>query len=712
MKRISKYLLLFILFLIPFGVYANALPPLEEDIGEDSPSINANIQDLNLNTETNYCQKAIVEVAKQYYYRGKNILYNNNQLYKGTYYFKYLDKDLNVYKTLNIYTNDESGISNFALKEFSPEEATDDNRFYTACSNFTWQVYNEAFYYDFTDTGDGKITGISAATTANMMSRYRDNTDTNVVPYHHVVSETTDVEAELNKIKSALRVGDIVIVRRSDSTGHAMLYIGDNSSPLEKVDGVQPAAFIESTHKKGTREGSIYETIYNYSSKLAAYDTHGTIYINNASNWFNSNSGYYLFYSGDTRHVTEVIIIRPLSLVSDGEECNEDFVKEYDKTYSRTKKPGLVASISSSLGRTETVEPGEEITFVITASNKSSESMKIDIYGDVPEYTELISGEPVQTEVTLAAGQTLQVSYVVAVEDNEELYRSAITNSSNISGIYLNSLDYLIAGKIDNEKETLLKYKVSNGEYSNTVDMISDIYRELYSYNGFDRFIDEDNPDKAAADALIKSVLDEYDSTETINNTEYKFKIYSTANQFAENFDEELNSMAVNRMYGGYLVSNIDVSDFNGRMVDIRVKDLQPGDILSVISYEGTGNKIYDMTSWKENIYLYIGDSKVAYVEDGDVKTLTITDERPVVKNGDSYTAGTPTLIESLHGEVAYTVHRPSQNFTKYSESIISSPDTLDSVNRIAQILGISMFAIGAYIVFSRKRKFKNINTI
>ena len=712
MKKITNYLLLFILLFIPFGVYANTETPIEEDTGEETSSINANVQDLNLNTDTNFCQKAIVEVAKQYYYRGKNIIYNNDQIYKGKFYFKYLDKDLNVYKTLNIYTNDDSGTSNFAYKEFSPEDATDDNRFFTACSNFTWQVYNEAFYYDFTDIGEGKISGISSATTAKMMARYKDNTDTNVVPYHHVVSESTDTAAELDKIKAALRVGDIVIIRRSDSTGHAMLYIGDDSSPLEKVDGVQPAAFIESTHKKGTREGTIQETVNSYSKKLVAYDTHGSIYINNASNWFNSNSGYYLFYNNGTRHVSEIIIIRPLSLISDGGACDEDFVKEYDETYSRVTHKGLVANISSSLGRTETVEPGDEITFNITVYNKSNESMKVDVYGDVPTNTELVSGEPVQTGVTIPAGQSIHVSYTVVVEDDESLYRATIENNSNVSDIQLNTLEYIVAGKIDKEKETLINYKASNGEYTNTVDMISDIYRELYSYNGFDRFMDTDNPDEAAANALINSVLKEYDSVETVNNTEYKFKIYSAFDDFAEDLDEELSSMAVDKMYGGYLVSNMNTYDASRRMTDIRVKDLQPGDILSVISYDGTGSKIYDMSSWKKNIYLYLGDSKVAYVEDGSVKTIDITDERPVVKEGNEYREGTPKLIENLHGEVAYTVHRPALNFTRNSEFIVNSPDTLDSINSLAQVLGISMFAIGAYIVVSRKRRLKDLNTI
>ena len=686
MKRfIIIFTISMFILILPFGVCAEMVDNPEEQNDESEPmnQESSNIQDIVLSNEMDEYQRAVVEVAKQYYYRGPNIIYNQNSIFKLG----------NKYLQTSLYN---SGVRNWSIVPFSPEDAIENNMYNLACTNFTWQVYEEAFCHQFLD--------MYKATTLFFVSLFKDQynaelaeeeQENSLIPYYYKVTgeETQEaIDEQLSIIKSRLRVGDIVTIRRyhsnGDKTGHSMLYIGNNSP--EKTG---KSTFVDSTHPGGVAD------IYRFSNKIAPYDTHGTIYSNDASRWFDSTATntYYLFYSSDSYSVTDIIIIRPLANVRAGEYDNSCYLK----TQNRLNFPDLVINKTSSLNRTDVVEPCDEITYNVKLENKSGSNYETSIPFDleIPENTTLVSGNP-SGSLNLGAGETKVISYTVKVNEDAE-YGTYIENTGSVGGIELNTLKNQVAGKLSNAEKNTLKSMALEKQYDTSIDMIDDIYKALYGYEGF-RGLE--------ADDFINSVLksDETQTTFTASSTGVEETLtHNVYRLLKENEipDNDLHSMWVNHLYGGYLVSNTTQDEWYNRYRDIRLEDLNVGDILTTIIYDDYGYSIYRTRKWHKNIYLYVGEAKLVTVENGEKKVIEITDEQTT----------SPQLIASLYGEVAFTVHRPSLVLQERKTSCTSEepqvitdvPDTLKN-NLIIIIAAILVFGVGVSAVCYAKSKINN----
>ena len=636
---------------------------------EEGSTTSDNSSSQELSNEMDEYQEAFVEVAKQYTYRGASIGFNDYNMFKGGGFFG----------DIRLSTN---GTSNWFSSMFAPEDAYNHNTVYTNCSQFAWQVYNEAFCT--------QLLPLHLQTTAKLEERVKNEWqyDSDLVPYykHDITGNETDeeIENELEAIKSILQVGDIVLFRRTNGTGHTMMYVGKNN-PYDP-DGYY---YINSDHASD-------EYAYNLGYKRAALIKESSPRYSSTSDWFDrsAKSTHFLFYKKDGSNpywVNAVMIIRPLALVRRGEYSISEvcFTEAYTKSKNRLKYEDLVITKTSSKERHDTVGICDEITYTVKLENKSNNDYTIPLKLEIPEHTELVS-EPIPTSVNLGAKSTKTIEYTVKIKSDNSLYGKYIENTGSVGGIKLNTLKNKIANNLNEEDAKTLKERLIEGtKYKDNAEMISSIYNLPYLSN-------------LTADDYINSVLHLHRKEDT------SIIGYTLANE-DEIENAKLHDIMVENLYGGYLVSNLVVDSFQSRPRDIMLYDLNVGDILTVISTTQTDDAFYDETMWKKDQYIYIGDAKLATVKDGKVTIINVTDQ--YVRSGNQ-------LIASLLGEVAFTVHRPSNSFlidantcseTNESQIISDIPNTSKNNQLIILIVPLTLLGVGISISSYIRVKKRNI---
>ena len=78
-----------------------------------------------------------------------------------------------------------------------------------------------------------------------------------LVPYYYEISgnETeAQITEQLNKIQQILEVGDIINIRRSSSTGHAVLYVGTSAPSDTNYTNTNAPAVMEGIHPEGIKD--------------------------------------------------------------------------------------------------------------------------------------------------------------------------------------------------------------------------------------------------------------------------------------------------------------------------------------------------------------------------------------------------------------------------------------------------------------------------
>lgn len=214
-----------------------------------------------------------------------------------------------------------------------PELATEERDYYSDCSAFVADVYNIGFNVPL-------YPGMTQTTTnTKSIADYARNNKNNPVVIAHVLTSdfktATEQQKELDRIYNLMIPGD-VIVHRSATGGHALLYIGNNR-------------ILHVTGKS-----------YDYDNKEEQFETNnGAVWRINTAMFKDSTSTRYLFREKNI----EFCILRPLNnpsaiLTDDGKSRN--MVKSLDFTKSATK------------GNYSSVIIGEEITYSLTVKNNSS----------------------------------------------------------------------------------------------------------------------------------------------------------------------------------------------------------------------------------------------------------------------------------------------------------------------------------------------------
>lgn len=273
------------------------------------------------------------------------------------------------------------------LKE--PEDYTRDEWGYTNCAGFTYDVYNFALGYD---NGMYITTQLIKA-------------DPAILPYYYRPTGAETLEEQLaveKEFMEALVPGDIIVIRRKDDSGHAMLYVGNGKL--------------------------IHSTGSSYDLKHASETYEPTVRFKHVASLFRPKGTRYDIF----HFITEVGIVRPLNTWTGGVPQN---------TVNRVKNMrGIVAEKLSSHNSGMTVNPGDEMRFTFSVYNTNDEEVSLSVMDQVPENSLYLSGaekkegNTLSWQIRVPAGETVTVSYTVKVEDNPSLMGKCVRSESGTVG--------------------------------------------------------------------------------------------------------------------------------------------------------------------------------------------------------------------------------------------------------------------------------------
>ena len=295
-------------------------------------------------------QKAIAITTESYFLRGNRAQYDMNSLVKG--------------------------LSRRLVKRKYPEDYTSQNRGYTDCSGFVYDVYWHAL-------------GVELASGSPWTKTYADQKLYRVLrerPIANKFSELSEDELEAKRLEfaNALQPGDIIVQRyKGDESGHAMLYVGNGM-------------YIHSS-------GSSYDK----TNKVEKFEENGTYLYDPIENFYDPTHRRYLF---DKATYT---ILRPL-------EGFNGVIPETTLTRMGVMR-GIVAEKLASHTYGQTVNVGEEITFTFRFENASNVKKTLTVTDTVPENTtyvtgaQTVNGDQLAWTVTVPAEGTAEVSYTVKV---------------------------------------------------------------------------------------------------------------------------------------------------------------------------------------------------------------------------------------------------------------------------------------------------------
>ena len=322
-------------------------------------------------------QEAVVATALAFLDRGKYIQYDDTRLSSAP--------NLVLYRW-------EVGLK-------TPEDYTSQFTGYTNCAAFAHDVYLAALDYD-----------IGAHTTAMLTAK-----DTSQRRYTYIpTGEETDEEkaAVEADFRSNLQIGDIIVVRyngANEGNGHAMLYVGEEV--LESGDII---------HSTGSN--------YSYKEFTEKAEGSGTVQTMSTRSLFSPGSGLYTFSK-----LKSLCLIRPLNTYKGGVP---------EQTQNRINNlRGIVAQKLSSHTKGMTVNPGEEMTFTFSVTNKNNYPVTVEVRDTVPANTTYLSGaeqadgDTLSWQLTVPADETAAASYTVLVNADAPLGETVAGDQGTVGGV-------------------------------------------------------------------------------------------------------------------------------------------------------------------------------------------------------------------------------------------------------------------------------------
>ena len=309
-------------------------------------------------------QKAIVATAYTYLLRG----------------------EWNQYQTdsANMNLTPEYNEVRAQLAHRAPEDCSSANWGYTNCSSFTYDVYWQTFGV--------KLPGNLYTTkglfeNAGSMKVYSFMTDMNKT---YTDAEKSAIQEEF---LSVLQPGDILVVRRKNGTGHAMLYVGNG----------------QIIHSNGL------SVTYDDQNWTATEIREPTVRFQKVVDYFFGAGGALFRDPSDTSVALGVVVVRPLA------DATYSQNKITETTKARLEIIGLVIEKRATAKPGVSVNPGEDIIYTFVLDNTSANDITVDIFDKIPAYTTFVSGcndrngDKLSWTVTVPAGKTVEVSYTVKV---------------------------------------------------------------------------------------------------------------------------------------------------------------------------------------------------------------------------------------------------------------------------------------------------------
>ena len=199
--------------------------------------------------------------------------------------------------------------------------------------------------------------------------------------------------------EAGIQPGDILVVLRNNSSGHAMLYVGNGNI----------------IHSSGS--------VYQYTASVGTEVYEASIRRMKVMDYFFNPASAKGYVFGI---VTDLAIVRPLDIF-DGEIP--------ENTQNRVANmQGIMAQKLSSHSKAQTVNPGEEMTFTFEIYNTRTAPVTLEIRDTLPAGTTLVSGQ-LQHTVTIPAEGRSRVSYTVQVNADVPYGTVIQSTDSTVGGI-------------------------------------------------------------------------------------------------------------------------------------------------------------------------------------------------------------------------------------------------------------------------------------
>jgi len=530
----------------------------------------------NSDGELTDAQKALLATAKAYYLRGYRLQYDDTRMSAS-------------YESVN-----DRGEFRWQIGSYNPEDYTSEKWGYVNCAAFTYELYRNALGYDLG----------SLYTTAQLASHYANGGAAGVLmyPYQYVPGMNVDEETRAAVEKAfleELEVGDLIVVRRNNGNGHVMMYVGNDTV----------------IHSSGSS--------FNYNKDSETYEP--TIrYMNIVGYLFEPTATNYIFR--DDRYVTRLCIVRPL-------DKYEGTIPE--NTRLRMENLGDVLSEKlSSAPEGKTVNVGDDVTFTFRIKNVGKTEKTLTVTELIPSNSVLksdggatLSGDKLTWVVTVAAGETKDISYTVtAIGESGSLIESG---ESMVGGVLHTCPAVRIATTLTEAEEAAIKAAVNKFRENNSDNIVgAELVNAIYREAGLDAPFADENGEPISDSDLRASMMTGI--TEGVENGGTVWKL---------NEESEFSDMLIHGMYGGRRVftplrysSSEKINSDRSRLP--REQALSVGDVIVVKFSSG------------ERMFMYIGD--------GILVNLSV-----VKLDYDTYSAST-RLMRMMSAYHYYFILRPS----------------------------------------------------
>ncbi len=492
-------------------------------------------------------QQAIISTAESYLLRGDKLQYADTRLGPG-------------------FSSEFRWKAGFN----TPEDITTDEWGYTNCAAFCYDVYYHGLGYNL------EHNGYKLYTTSNFATY---SADKGIEVYKHICQTANTYSEEekneiIKEIKSNLEPADILVVRRSNGNGHAMLYTGDGN-------------IIHSG-------GSVYNLnqsseVYEASVRRMRFDDY----------FFVEGKAGYIFGSDTGAQVTSFYIIRPLKIWD--KEIPEQTINRVENL------SGIIAQKTASHNSAHTVNIGEEIVYNFEVYNTNDKKMKLEIRDELPTNTEYVSGgqyvsgKRIAWDAEIPANTREKFSYKVRVSSNAKKGDLIQNGESTVGGVKVVTKDFVVNSTLLNEQKDKLINEMNayNTTSKKGFEVINDIYKNALGFTAFD-------------DVQFDSVLDGVFST---NGAGYSL-----------NYGTKYSDMLIPSLYGG---RGFVSGNWTSRTRLPRESNLVVGDVLvrktlsenQIYFYAGFG-VFYNLTNGFEKDSMSAMDRLESCISTGNVYAI------------------------------------------------------------------------------------------
>ena len=414
------------------------------------PSINMNVN-LSLNEGEYFndadkegytdLEKALIATAETYLLRGDRTQYTDDNTGKSLYRW-------------------ESGVR-------QPEDYTVDQYGYTNCAAFTydvhWSTYGKAL-----KSYNSKGNSITLNTTANLAASaargWNEDTLTGAnksTIFHYTPTGVISDEEKAEKTKqicSLLRPGDIICIRRTTGSGHAMLYVGNGLI----------------IHSSGS----------NYSNANKT-DTHeASIRFRAVMDLFDPD------IAGKTSYVFNLksfSIVRPQ---------NDTTAKVTENAENRVEHmQGIIAEKVSSTAMGKTVNPGDTVTYTFYIFNTTKQEKQVVIKDELSRLATFVTATDggkcadnvISWDLKIPADTRMPVSYTIKVKDDVNPNMKIDGAKATVNGVLHKCFDTVVAKTLTSQEQAKLTETVNTLTKANPgltdLALVNRIYKTAFNVN-------------------------------------------------------------------------------------------------------------------------------------------------------------------------------------------------------------------------------------